>query len=160
MFLFEGSPSEKCRKYMADRNQRGFFIVACISSFIFIIPIVLLAIFNNWIYIVIALALLSFPIISVTPLGRTGSALLIPSEIVIDTQDDVPYITATGERFEVSREISQIKSIVDMGDWYVFIFFFPHRCEHFVCEKTLIRQGTIEEFEDYFAEEIVRKRLK
>lgn len=157
MFLFEGSPSEKCKRYMVDRNRRGISIVACISSFIFIIPIVLLAIFNHWIFIVFAFALLMFPIISVTPLGKPNSALIVPSEIVIDTQDDVPYIAAKGERFEVIRELSQIKSVIDMGDWYVFIFFFPHKCEHFVCEKALIRQGTIEEFEDYFAEEIIRK---
>ena len=160
MFLFEGSPSEKCKNYMGNRNRRTISIVACITSFIFIIPTILLAILNNWIFIVFFFALLTFPIISVTPLGKPNSALIIPLEIVIDTQDDIPYIAARGEKFESIRELSQIKSIIDMGDWYVFIFFFPHKCEHFVCEKALLRQGTIREFEDYFAAEIISKKTK
>ena len=157
MFVYEGTLSEKCKRYMVKREQKGGVIIISIISVIFMIPTVLLTLFMNWIFIVFSFALLSWPIIAATPLSKANCALIIPTKITIDLQEDIPYIAAEGKRFDVIRELSMVKTVVDMGEWYVFIFFFPHKSDRFVCEKALIRQGTIEEFEDYFAEEIIRK---
>ena len=64
-----------------------------------------------------------------------------------------------GKRCDV-RNINDIKKIVDYGDWYKIYFYFPHKSNAFICQKDLIMQGTIEEFEEMFAGYIVKKQLK
>ena len=56
--------------------------------------------------------------------------------------------------------MDEVKRVEDYGDFYRIIFYFPH-CDRFcICQKDLITQGTIEEFEEMFAGYIVKKQLK
>ncbi len=59
------------------------------------------------------------------------------------------------------REFDDVKKVIDWGNLYQFIFYFPHKDAMFFCQKNLIKEGTIEEFEKLFEGCIVRKiRLK
>lgn len=58
------------------------------------------------------------------------------------------------------RKIEDVKKVIDMGDWYIIDFYFPNKDGYFLCQKDLITQGTIEEFESLFADKIVRKKLR
>ena len=61
---------------------------------------------------------------------------------------------------EVGNEIHRRhKKVVDMGDWYKIYFYFPHKSNIFLCQKDLIVQGTIEEFENIMYGKIVPKGL-
>lgn len=157
MFIFEGALSERCKKYMVTRNKIGGIVISCIAFGAFSIPIVLLAFTMDWFYIYFIFALLIFPVLSITPLAKPNEKLLFPAKIEIATQDDTPYIAAESDQYEAIHELSHVKNVIDMKDWYVFVFCFPYKDERFVCEKALLRQGTIEEFEEYFSEQIVRK---
>ena len=57
-------------------------------------------------------------------------------------------------------EIEDIKKIVDYGDFYRIVFYFPNLNARFICQKDLITQGSIEEFEERFSDKIIRKPLK
>ena len=56
------------------------------------------------------------------------------------------------ERF---RMLNSVKEILDYGEWYYFIFNYEDRDPYFVCQKDLLTQGTLEEFEALFEGKIV-----
>lgn len=76
-----------------------------------------------------------------------------PKEISID--DDSIYIV--GDAFNHHRATNDIKKIIDTGDCYRIIFTFPNKSVYCLCQKDLIVEGSIEEFEERFADYIVRK---
>ena len=57
---------------------------------------------------------------------------------------------------EAFHMISTIKSVEDYGEWYYFIFNYADRDPYFICQKSLLSKGTIEKFEELFADKIVK----
>ena len=56
-----------------------------------------------------------------------------------------------------SRSIDDVKKVIDMGEFYDIIFYFPNQWANCICQKDLLVEGTIEEFEKLFEGLIVRK---
>ena len=56
-----------------------------------------------------------------------------------------------------SRNMEDIKKILDYGEFYDIIFYFPNKVLNCICQKDLLVEGTIEEFEKLFEDKIVRK---
>ena len=54
--------------------------------------------------------------------------------------------------------IDSVKRVVDYGEWYDFVFYYSDRDLYFVCQKSLLTKGTLEEFEALFEGKIVRKK--
>ena len=67
-------------------------------------------------------------------------------------------ISAEGIQRSETKNLDDIKKVVDMGDFYKIYFYFPHKSNLFVCQKDLIIKGTIEEFEELFSAKIMRKK--
>ena len=67
------------------------------------------------------------------------------------------YISIECDLYSQIEDLSSIKEVVDWGEWYHIRFYFPGVCPYFVCQKDLITQGTIEEFEKLFEDKLVRK---
>ncbi|MDE6201764.1 MAG: hypothetical protein K2M47_07840 [Clostridiales bacterium] len=67
---------------------------------------------------------------------------------------------SSGKDFEYGRYYDDVKKVIDYGEWYHMVFYFPHKIVYYVCQKDLITEGTIEEFEEYFKDKLVRKKLK
>ena len=57
------------------------------------------------------------------------------------------------------RKPEDVKKVLDYGEFYEFRFYFPW-CFGVICQKDLLVEGTIEEFEQFFDGKIVRKKLK
>ena len=55
-------------------------------------------------------------------------------------------------------KVSKIKRIEDWGNFYSIVCYFPHG--YHILQKQLIVEGTIEEFETFFEDFIVRKTVK
>ena len=78
-------------------------------------------------------------------------------------QDDIFYtveiakdvLTAYLNQDSITREFQDVKNVIDKGDFYIINFYFPHT--QMLCQKDLIIQGTIEEFEKIFEDYLVRK---
>ena len=58
------------------------------------------------------------------------------------------------------KEVIDVKKVIDKGNFYIILFYFPHKDVNFICQKDLIVEGTIEEFEELFEGKIVRKIKK
>lgn len=77
----------------------------------------------------------------------------IPKQITIN--DDI-ILCITDEIGADSRKFEQIKDIKDYGEYYVIIYKSLNIPPHFICQKDLLAQGSIEEFEALFDGKIKR----
>lgn len=55
------------------------------------------------------------------------------------------------------KSVSRVKRVIDCGEWYYIIFKFGDIGNSWVCQKDLLIQGTIEDFEKLFEGKIIRK---
>lgn len=152
MIEFSGTLCEKCQKRINIKQTRCNMIVILIISLLFCIPVTIAVIKLNPIWAIAYLWFCLFVGVSAILPPKRQWEKICPSQIVIN--DDC--LCATGKDFSKSREISQIRKIYDHGDYYEFVFkSFP--CFIFLCQKDLIVNGTIEEFEERFADLIIHK---
>ena len=65
------------------------------------------------------------------------------------------YIKAVGstKKQECCTSIERIVQVVDMGSWYRLIFDFKIN-NLFICQKDLLVEGTLEEFEEIFKDKL------
>lgn len=52
------------------------------------------------------------------------------------------------------KKIEQIKEVKEYSEYYFIIFKGLNIPPHFICQKDLLTQGSLEEFENLFAEKI------
>jgi len=50
-----------------------------------------------------------------------------------------------------------VKKVYDYGEFYFISFYFGKISCYFICQKSLLTQGTIEDFEKLFDGKIVKK---
>lgn len=153
MIKFCGEMAEKTQKFVVKADAKAGATAAIIVCCAVAVPITLLTVFNDSLF-AIAYALLPFCAIFFSlPLPRRKRDTVCATSITIEEN----VIGCEGKDFTCVRAIEDIKKIVDYGDFYQIIFYFPHKSIVFVCQKDLITKGTIEEFEQRFADHIVRK---
>ncbi len=151
MIEFRGELSKSSKEYLIKKESKNCIIVI-IGSLLFCIPFIVLSIINNWIF---AIGVIPFVFISIASLiPPRGKILKLLFPIRVSINDDI--IICKGENFEVANNIASIKKIIAGGDWYHIIFKFPHKSFRFLCQKDLITEGTIEEFEETFKNKIVK----
>ena len=153
MIKYSGEMAEKTKKFIVKAQAHAGTVATIITSCIFSIPITLVTIYYDYIF---AIAYIMLPIVIICgsiPLSRKKWDTVCPLLIAIDGDD----IVCEGKDFRHVRSTEDIKSIKDYGDFYQILFYFPHKSLVFVCQKDLIVEGTIEEFEERFADYIVRK---
>ena len=79
----------------------------------------------------------------------------MPDLVFIDLKDEV--IVHKNEKRERFHMLSSVKTVIDYGEWYYFVFNFSDRDPYFVCQKSLLTKGTLEEFEALFEDKIERR---
>ena len=80
-----------------------------------------------------------------------------PDEIDIDDM----FLTGYCAKYDYKRMnyLSDVLEVTDMGTWYKISLNLKYN-SFFACQKDLIVEGTIEEFEELFADKLVRKETK
>ena len=76
----------------------------------------------------------------------------ITQRVIVDG-DMIVAINRTGE---VCKYIEDASALIDYGDHYFVKFPFGNLSEYFVCQKDLLKNGTLEEFEALFEGKIER----
>ena len=163
MIEFKGELSDKCKKYLIDDSwKRVFFVVLIIT-----IPIIVLTVFltlnNGWeyslIFVPIAVYMLVFLAKPTTKLyrffwGKSGQ--IYDGKLQWDIIIEQDLISAEGiQRYE-TKSLEDVKKVVDMGDFYKIYFYFPNKSNLFSCQKSLLIKGTIEQFEQLFADKMIK----
>ncbi|MBR6782127.1 MAG: hypothetical protein IKM33_02870 [Clostridia bacterium] len=160
MIEFKGSVSHKCERYIQKQEGKNGLFASIAVVILFIIPVIFLVIkFLDipW-YITIPLC---FPLVAFfvgysyfAPFSKKTRDLILPQRIVIT---DDGYITSYGAKFQLTESIATITMVVDMGDWYHISWGRKLGLGRFVCEKDLLVQGTIGDFEKLFEGRLTRK---
>ncbi|MBO5417421.1 MAG: hypothetical protein J6A50_02310 [Clostridia bacterium] len=109
---------------------------------------------KSWIIILLyGLMFIIIPLGARIPNSAKEKKAITPKKIIIKDG----YITCLADKYEEIRNISDIKTVWDWGEFYEINFPFGKISEKFICQKDLLTIGSIEEFEDLFADKIVRK---
>lgn len=154
MIEFNGELSEKCKNYILKRESMISLISASIVSFLFMIPLLVVIFMYDWIFVIAIPVLMIFVALSAVRPPEKYYGKIIPKRITINDDD----MESCGEEFSCLGLVSQVKKVVDMGEWYHIFFNYPYRNPRFVCQKDLIKQGTLDEFEKIFEGKIIRKQ--
>ena len=78
---------------------------------------------------------------------------------IIITEEDLSLeLLNRGKQLWRTRKLSRVKKILDCGEVYYIIFKFGDITNSWICQKSNIVNGSIEDFEKLFAEKIVRSK--
>ncbi len=155
MIEFRGELSHNSKMHLIRLEKRTLLLSALIVDLIASIPIICLTIYFDWIFALAFFPLLILMLISIIPLNEKRCNLIFPTTIFI--KDDI--IICIGKEFKVSNQVDSVKKIIDYGDWYHIIFKFPHKSLRFLCQKDLLVEGSLANFEALFENKIVRVKL-
>lgn len=82
-----------------------------------------------------------------------ASKSAIPKRIYI--MDD--KMVCIADNLTENRSVELVRKVFDYGEFYFISFYFGKISCYFICQKSLLTQGTIEDFEKLFDGKIVRK---
>lgn len=157
MIEFRGEIDGRCKKYRLYAESMVGLVCTLIPALLIAIPVTVCLIVIDRVFALAYIPLVLFVVFAViAPLSKKAQKLTLP--YCVQIYDD--RIESKGEKFHDIRQIVHVKKVVDMGDWYQIFFRFPHKNAHFVCQKNLIAQGSIREFEELFEDVLIRRDKK
>lgn len=163
MIRFEGTISKEGEKHVLKQYFTTMVLVGLVGIILGTILLIVLLVLNA------SDKLLMFGIIAVIvfyalailfgvcwPLITKNQQL--PTKVEIE-DDYITCFYSGSELYGKSRysNVEHIKKIVDNGEFFYFYFYYPHKIIGCICQKDLIVEGTIEEFEKLFEGKIIRK---
>lgn len=152
MIEFKGELSDECKNFVQKKFVRGlrlscFIVIIIFSTLVTVVALSYERIVFLFLIVQVPFLLLLYPVPSMMPLRiEIGEDYLA-----------VECETIDGKRSSLLRNLIDVKQVIDMGNWYYISFYFPHKTIFFTCQKDLISQGTIEEFETLFEDTLVRQ---
>ena len=155
MIEFKGPLTGEAEKFLLKKQVQILSRAMIIVAILFGTPIIVSAIFID-----LAILLFLTPIVLmlafsfITP-GKNNQKTFMPKRVFIDLEENM--IVHQCEKMERFHNLDSVKRVFDYGDWYYFKFDYANRDMYFVCQKDLISQGTIDEFEELFKDKIERK---
>ena len=156
MIEFKGTLCGRSKRFIIVNQVKGQLLAVLIAAVIFATPVVVGSILDKWnmISTLVVTAFCVMLIISLIPPGKQAQRGFVPKRIFIDLEErTLVHECEEQERFHM---IDSVKTVVDYGEWYHIKFYYQDRDPYFVCQKSLLSQGTIEEFEALFDGKIVR----
>ena len=150
--VFEGELSVKNKKYFIKQLKIIIFLCWLISSWIVAIPFILLTIFNDKIFIYFSLLLLLFPFIFLIIKNKHLEDML-PKKVIIYKDLMISFV----KNAKYEEVFDNISKVVDYGDCYKIYFKLFYKNQSFICQKDLIKEGTLDEFENLFSNELIKK---
>ena len=152
MIRFEGNPTDEVKKlYLKNARKLGHKIV--FISWLLLLPLFINMSFHLGRWGVLAIYLLLVDVFHLLICCFRSKSLFMSKVIYIEDE----YITALGDGFEEIRCINDAKCVIDHGGFYELVFPFGKVSDKFICQKSLLVQGSLEEFEALFKDKLRRK---
>ena len=158
MIKFQGEISSKCLKYITRCNAKFAHIGGFIGGIILGIPISVAVFTIHWGFSIICFLLFCvvLPLLGGIAPTKKDLGYLVPSIVIVNS--DTQEIVCESDKFHIESSFSLVTEVWDFGEWYDI------RTEvdagKFICDKSLICEGTLEEFESLFAGKIIKKHKK
>lgn len=155
MIEFKGELTGECRKFLLKKQVKIQAIASIITATIFMIPTILAAIFWKPIALIFLIPLGLLVIFSLVTPSKSDQKIFMPKRVYVDTEEE--SIVHECEKMERFHMLYSVERVLDYGEWYYFIFNYANRDLYFVCQKSLLTNGTLEEFEELFEGKIERR---
>ncbi len=155
MIEFKGYISGKAEKYSLKKSRRAVRIAMC-GAILFLSPLPVIGSIctkNYELAIGVAILFVITFLASFIPISKKQKINFAPNRIY--TEDE--YIITAGIKFEEYNLIEDVVKVIDYGEFYDLIFPFGKKSDKFVCQKSLLTKGTLEEFEALFEGKIERR---
>lgn len=152
MIEFRGELSEEGKKFLLRKNTSIQAIVCISISLLGSAGTVAVALTYDTIVLLFLVFFAIFAILSCFPYKK---AVYKNMPKLISIEDTTLFLE--NDTHNELRDIDNVKNVIDMGKWYYITFYFPHKSIMFLCQKDLLVQGSIEEFEKLFEGKITRK---
>ena len=151
MIIFEGQISGKCKEGVLRRGAKNSFFGGLITSILFAIPTIILALKIDWIILLFFLVLIPFPFLAAIPPKEKYYPMIFPSKVTINTQTG--EMTTKSSQFYAESSITDVVKVLDKGEWY--LIYVKSKDGRFICQKDLLTSGTLDEFEKNFKDKLV-----
>ena len=152
MVTFAGQISGKCKEGVLRRGAKISFISGLITSILFAIPTVVLALKIALIILLFFLVLIPFPFLAAIPPKEKYYPMIFPSKITIDPQTGT--MTTQSSQFYAESSIAEVVKVLDKGEWYHI--YVKGKEGRFICQKDLLTNGSLDEFEEIFKDKIIK----
>ena len=155
MIEFNGYINGKTEKYFFKKNKRLLTTLFLISYALLVFPIAIFALkARNW-YVLVwcGVMLIAIVLMQYIPMSKKKKIKLTPHRIYTDTET----ITCVSEKVVDTKFIGDEKAVLDYGEFYEIIYPIGNASNGFICQKDLLTQGTLEEFESLFEGKIERR---
>ena len=150
MIKFYGNISEKNKNRIIKKEKFIFFLASLIAVIIGSIITIILSLKIDLLFLLFIIPLTFFLLIPLFPLSKKTINSIIPNLIIISDNK----VICEGVNFKSFKQFSDIKNIVDYGDCYQIYFKWPNKSFRFICQKDLLVEGSIDEFEKLFNKKI------
>lgn len=158
MIEFSGEISNVIRKKVLKKRDRQLGFIFLGATLITIAVAVILALSRDTQYAEFSICAVILSLITIyfliAPTPKQVYRFRWDYKIQINSEE----IIVTNSQFnqENIKSISKIKKVIDDRDCYYLIY--ADISNAFICEKNLLRQGTLEEFEKLFEGKIIRAK--
>ena len=156
MIVFEGKIYGECKKKLLKKETKIQFFVSLITSIIFSFFITLATVFADTLFALFFIPILMLLVFSALPPSKKAQKTFVPIKIFIDLEEQT--IVHQCEKTERFHMLNSVERVLDYGEFYELIFQFEDRDPYFVCQKSLLTEGTLEEFEALFEGKIERQK--
>jgi len=159
MIRFEGELSGESKNFLMRTLFKMHLVAGIINLVLWTVIFIAVAWITSYTLLLWFMILPVFWAVAlILPPSKKAQRTFMPTAIFIDLDEKmiVHQCEGAAERF---HSISSVNRVDDYGEWYHFVFEFGDRDVLFVCQKDLIVEGTIEEFESLFEGKIVRKEV-
>ena len=151
---FNGTISLKCQQWLIKKLIISHVIASLCLTVLCAIVFGTVAALYDVLYLLFLLIPLLLLVASCLPfVHKEQCSELVPTDITFINGD----IYGEGCSRSIWRSNDQVNAVYDWGEWYSFDFYFPNKNIYLICQKDLLVEGTIEEFEKMFEGKIVRK---
>ena len=154
MIEFKGYLTAGAKKHFFKRVV-NFWRNIFLFGFCMVLPTVIMFAIRLQMWSILIGCLVMILIIIALPclLPKLDKDKSLPKRILI--QDDI--VLCVSDEATESRYIAEVKEVRDYGEYYDLVFPLGKPSPNFVCQKNLLTQGSLEEFEALFEGKIVKK---
>lgn len=155
MIEFCGELTGATKNFLLRKQIRNQSIVSAIVFLLFSIPLIILTSSDDAIWLLGFVPLTMLMIFSIITPSKKDQKKFMPIRVFVNL-DEETIVRQCENGNEAFHMISTVKCVEDYGEWYHFEFNYSDRDMYFVCQKSLLTQGSIEEFENLFADKLIR----
>ena len=152
MIEFKGPLTGEAEKFLLKQQTKILSRTMLIVTILFGVPIVLCSIYVRPLILLFLLPILMLLVYSLMTPSKKDQMMFMPKRIFIDLEENM--IVHQCEKMERFHSLDSVQTIFDYGECYYFKFDYANRDMYFVCQKDLISQETIDEFEELFKDKI------